>query len=343
MRKIHSVLACAIAVLVPSVAFADGASRDSASAQALFEEGKRLMNAGDFAVACPKLAESHRLDPSGGTMLHLALCHMKEGKTATAWLEFNQALSTARRDRRADRETFARARIAELEPRLSRLTVAVDSVARVDGLVVKRDATPIGEATWGQAVPVDPGEHDVTASAPGKKTWSTKVTVKGDGARTAIVVPALEAEASAAPALPASPAPMAAPPASVAVEPAPAPPIDASSWSARKTMALVVGGVGVAGLAVGGVFGLVSKSKHDDADTHCKLGPSGNACDATGVSLDADAVSAGNISTVAFGAGAAALVTGVVLWLTAPSPSSVTVGVGPAPRGAAGLSLHARW
>ena len=65
-----------------------------------------------------KFAESHRLDPSGGTILNLALCHEKEGKLARSWSEFTEAIAFARRDYRADREAEAQDHAGKLEPRL---------------------------------------------------------------------------------------------------------------------------------------------------------------------------------------------------------------------------------
>jgi hypothetical protein len=46
-----------------------------ARAAALFtEEGRQLMAAGDYAAACPKLAESQSLEPAADTALDLGIC-----------------------------------------------------------------------------------------------------------------------------------------------------------------------------------------------------------------------------------------------------------------------------
>ncbi|HVH46275.1 MAG TPA: hypothetical protein VM925_28235, partial [Labilithrix sp.] len=102
---------------------AQPSGQDAATAQALFDEGKRLMGQGKYAEACPKLIESQRIDPGGGTLFAIALCHEGEGKTATAWAEFTSALAEARRDRRADREAAAAEHIRALESKLTRVRV----------------------------------------------------------------------------------------------------------------------------------------------------------------------------------------------------------------------------
>src|SRR5450631_2539890 len=119
--------AFASAVLLPT----GHARADAGTAQALFDEGKRLMQAGKLDEACPKLQKSFEIDPAGGTLLHLASCFEQAGKLASAWLRYNDALSMAKRDHRKDREDAARGKVADLEPRLARLHLVVPDASRV--------------------------------------------------------------------------------------------------------------------------------------------------------------------------------------------------------------------
>src|SRR5882672_1040058 len=95
------------------------------AAESLFVEAKKLMDAGRFAEACPKFADSQRIDPGVGTLLNLALCYERQGKVASAWSTYRAAAAGARTAGQAERESMARQRASALEPRLSRLTVAI--------------------------------------------------------------------------------------------------------------------------------------------------------------------------------------------------------------------------
>src|SRR5262245_2596708 len=122
-RIVCSALCAAMAAVAP--ALAEPTATERAMADSLFNEAKKLLARGKPPEACAKLAESYKLDPAGGTLLNLGMCHEIEGKTATAWTEFELALALARKSRRADREKAAREHMTALEPRMSRITVTV--------------------------------------------------------------------------------------------------------------------------------------------------------------------------------------------------------------------------
>jgi tetratricopeptide (TPR) repeat protein len=136
---------------------AEPSPADKSLATALFQQGRALLEQGRIAEACRKLEESQRLDPGGGTLLNLALCHEHEGRTATAWAEFTEAIGFARRDGRTQRVEIAETHIEQLEPKLCRMEIVVPSAADVPGLEVLRDGSPIGRAAWGAPMPIDPG------------------------------------------------------------------------------------------------------------------------------------------------------------------------------------------
>jgi hypothetical protein len=164
--------------------------REEQLAQALFEEGRALMDKRRYAEACPKLKESQRLDPGGGTLLNLAICHEKEGKLATAKADYEEALAIAMRDARKDRQAIARARLTALEPTVPRLRVSVVSAADTPGLEIKLDGLVLRRAAWGVATPVDPGPHRLEASASGRAAWSMPITLQ-PSQKKSIEVPAL--------------------------------------------------------------------------------------------------------------------------------------------------------
>jgi hypothetical protein len=164
--------------------------REEQLAQALFEEGRGLMDRKRYAEACAKLKESQRLDPGGGTLLNLAICHEKEGKLATAKADYEEALAIATRDARKDRLAIARTRLAALEPTVPRISVSVGSGADVPGLELRLDGLVLRRAAWGVAAPVDPGAHRIEASAPGRAGWSMPITLQ-PSQKKSVEVPAL--------------------------------------------------------------------------------------------------------------------------------------------------------
>ena len=328
-----------LAAVMASAPLARAQGGSEAAATALFDEGRRLMAAHKFAEACPKLAESERLAPSGGTLLNLADCYEHTGQTASAWVAWKDVASRANAAGKSDVEKRALAKAAALEPALARLTIAVDAASDVPGLDVKRDGVALGHTEFGVAIPVNPGPHVVEATAPKKKSFSAKVDVAAKQADARLTV-TMEDDATAGAPPPPPPGPEAPPP----TLPATPPPAPAPGASGLKTVGLVVGGVGIAGLVVGSLFGLDAKSKNDQAlqPQNCRTS---TLCTQNGLNLTSDAKAAASRATIAFVAGGVLVAGGVVLWLVAPSSSAQT-GLRVAPllsASAGGLSLDGGW
>src|SRR5215472_3170324 len=124
-RTAPAFLTAVILVTMAGSAAAQPAPSDVALAESLFREGRQLINAGKTSEACGKFAESERLDPQIGTELNLALCHEKEGKTASAWGEFNDVAQQATLPADKDRGEFARRHASDIEKKLSRVRLTV--------------------------------------------------------------------------------------------------------------------------------------------------------------------------------------------------------------------------
>ena len=297
------------ALCMVCLAYAPRARADASTtavAEKLFEDAKAAMAKDDYASACPKLAESHRLDPAtGGTLLSLAVCHEKMGRTASAWAEFEEAVQLARRFGRPDRERFARERADTLRRSVSMLTLLV-AHAGTAGFTITLDGVEIGQAAWG-SIPIDPGDHTLKARASGKRPWSTRVIIGASRETPTIAVPILEDE------------PVAPPPTRPSL---PRPTVEPPGGHSRRVAGFVIGGVGVAGVAVGSAFGLVALHLNDASKQNCDASSrmaSASACGADTVGQRAlvDA----NISNVGFGIGIAGLALGTYLVLTSPSPA----------------------
>ena len=292
---------------------------DSAAAQALYDQAKRLLQEGKAAEACPKLEESQRLDPGSGTLLNLARCYEQTARLASAWTKYLEAAAAAAGSGNVQREKEARARAAALRPTLSELVIEVSEAAKaVSGLEITRDGERVGSAQWGVPIPADTGEHRVAASAPGRETWQSVVVVKGPGGTFTTTIPALATVGGSAPVVVST-----APAPTGAAEPA----RSTGGLGTQRTVALVAGGVGVVGVVVGSIFGIKSKSDHDEAEKYCD---GGRCTDARGVSAGNAAHSAGNVSTVAMIVGGVGLAAGVTLWLTAPkAPATAALKLAP--------------
>jgi len=173
-----------------SPSLAQPKARDAAAAEELFAEARKLVEAGDYAAGCPKFEASLALYPSASTRLNIAACHEHQGKIATAIADYREALvlnrSTIGEERKKKLEVVAREGIRTLEPRLPRLRIVI--AAQPSGLEVTRDGARLPLAVLGEALPIDPGLHGVSARAPGYRSETREVTLE-EGKTTTVDLP----------------------------------------------------------------------------------------------------------------------------------------------------------
>jgi hypothetical protein len=293
-RRFTATLVGAAMSFAAGAASGEPSAADRAAAESLFQDGRRLLEAGDVATACVKFAESQRLAPALGSLLNLAACHEREGKIASAWIEFSEAATLSERAGESERAAFATERANALARELATVTVTVRGTE--PGRVVTLDEREVRAATFGTAIPIDPGEHVVKASAPGKAPFVRTFSVARGRSATSIEVPELSAAA-----------PPISKPATTAAAGATATPSAANAEPAQPELwpLLVTGGVGVAGMAVGTVFGLKTFAEKETVDRECP--PSEHPyCSSEGLAANERAHDAALISTIGFGVGAVA-------------------------------------
>ena len=299
-RRTWTSIAAISALIVIGVA--GHAHAQSAEAEALFNDGDKLFKQGKLEQACDAFDASNRIESRAGTLIRLGECREKTNKLASAWSAYKDALT---RVKDPHKQKVASERVAALEPRLSHLTVAVPADARVDGLALTRNGKPIDPGLWNRAVPIDGGDYEIAANAPGRVAWQGTATVPIEGSSITISVPAL-AEV---------PKPVAPPP--VAVKPhepdEPAPP---GMFTTKRTVAVVVLAVGVGAVVSGALLGNSAKTKQHDAYAlcanpaiACPEADQANSLIATGHdrALEAD---------VGFAIGAVAAIVAGTLWLS---------------------------
>jgi hypothetical protein len=299
-----------LALLSP---IARGQDRDPVVADALLREGHKAADAGNLGAACLKIAESYRLDPIPGALFDLADCEERQGRLAAAWIDYRKAVDAlAPGDARL---AVAKTKVESLEKRLARLTIRLGARA-APGTVVKRDGVDIGKSALGVAIPADPGKHVVVVSQ-GARERRYEVVV-GEGESREVV-----ADQPPAAIVSDEPGLLQRPPAMTSVSPeAEAPRAfsgDRGSASNARIFGYVVGGIGVASLAVGVVTRALALGKKSTIDAHCTAA---KVCDRVGLDAVASAQDLQTASTVTLAVGVGGLATGALLILLNPSTSA---------------------
>jgi hypothetical protein len=303
-----------LALGVLDVRFVAAQTHDAAAGEALFQDGRRLMKARDFAAACGKFEESLRLDPASGTLLNLADCEEQLGRTASAWQHW---LTAADQLPAGDkRRTTALAHASAIEKGLARLSVTLAPSAPADA-VVKRDGVALGSGSLGVPLPVDPGRHVVVVSAAGREDREAEVTLRAKEQRTLVVEAGRVSETPAPKTDVARTSNAAAGTSDVWARTSPddADAQRASSSGRAPVAGYALLGVGVVSAGVGAYFGLSALSARRDASAACPQVGSTHRCSAAASgALDKDKQDS-LYADIGFGVGIAAAATGLYLLL----------------------------
>jgi hypothetical protein len=296
---------------------ASPARAQGSAAEALFEEGRKALAAGDLDTACARLRASDQIEPAPGTKANLAECEEQRGRVATAWELDRTALGKLPES--DPRAAIIKQRIAKLEGRLPRIVLTLAAGASPETTVRDGETALGGAGTFGVALPLDPGVHHLSVRAPGRAARTVDVTLAEGKTETVEVAPG-PAEAPPAEKAAVAPAP-AAPPAEASVGP----------W--------VVGGIGVAALVVGAVSGIVVLVERGATPASCMVNTRtcANGSDvAAGNSASNVGSVVGPLTTVGLVLGVAGIAAGGVwLGVRPRARPRARLGVGPVAGGAA--------
>jgi hypothetical protein len=319
---------------------------ERADADELSVAAAALVKKGLFAHACAKYEASARLDPSARRFMTLADCQERAGMIARAWMSFGDAQEWAQSRGDTVLAAAARDQAKRLDAKLGRIEITVPLDNEIEGLQIRHDGALVAPAARGVPIPVDPGLHVVSATAPGRRPWSTTIGLSPGKMTISVVVPFLDEDVESA----SAPSPDASSPTtlpSYEQDPLRSPPEplrlddrDAGRWqrptsrtlppspmrhsefdpdrgSTQRTVGWVLGGAGIAGIAAGTVFAVQALSSRSSLAGSCG---SPAFCEvALRDELETQRAQA-MAANILLSTGIVSLAGGVIVYLTAPSP-----------------------
>jgi len=277
----------AIAVVLVVAARPVRADDNIAKADKLFDEGRALMKS-DLHAACEKFEESLKFNSQAiGTLMNVALCDEKLGRTASAVAKFAEARDRAKEGNMDVHLKAAEERLAELAPRVPHVKIVFAEPPLPDTNIVLGDKV-IAMADIGD-IPIDPGEHKLVVSAPKHLPYETKVRI-AEAEHRDVTVPALQ---------------------------------DAIRVGSRRTVGKIVTITGGVFIASGIIIGVLANNRYEDqfdgAPPNCERAT--KQCNPNGQTETERARTLGVVGTVVGGVGVAAAAVGLYLWIRSPKES----------------------
>jgi hypothetical protein len=275
----------AIAVVLVVAVRPVRADDNIAKADKLFDEGRALMKS-DLHAACEKFEESLKFNSQAiGTLMNVALCDEKLGRTASAAAKFAEARDRAKEGNMEVHLKAAEERLAELAPRVPHVRIVFAEPPLVGTSIVIGDKV-IAMADIGD-IPMDPGEHALVVSAPKHLPYQTKVRI-AEGEHRDVTVPALQ-----------------------------------GAVGSGRTVGKIVTISGGVFIASGIIIGVLANNRYEDqfdgAPANCNR--TTKECNGNGQTETERARTLGVVGTVVGGVGVAAAAVGLYLWIRAPKES----------------------
>ncbi len=206
-------------------------------AEVAFAQGRELLDAGKPAEACARFEESIKLDPdAAGTLLNLGLCSQRLGRTATALAWFRKAQFRSAETSMTDYEDVAKNSTFMLAVRVPTLRILVSAKAPT-GFTVFLDNKQVADIELGK-VEVDPGPHAVELRSPAATPVRVDITLNDGDKRDVTLAP---------------------PPPKVVF-------VDVDRGVARRRLAYIIGGAGLAMWGGSLAVSLVARSDYRSSD-----------------------------------------------------------------------------
>lgn len=170
-RHAATFLSLALALLVlfaqPRTAHAE-TEEDLAAARGLFDLGKELAAAGRWGEARARFEDALKLKRSALILYSLALAQRNTGKLVDARESYEAFLAEPVTPATKEFVDPAKKMIAEIEPQIGRVTVKIrPALSWLEGVSVTVDGVEVPLSELRAPIPVDPGEHDLVATAKG--------------------------------------------------------------------------------------------------------------------------------------------------------------------------------
>ena len=291
MRPSRSLSICVagLALLTSYVARADGPDEHArAEARSLASQGDDAFSRGRCDLAVPLWKQAERRFHAPTLLFRVARCQTILGKVvdAAATLEaiVGEKLGPSAPPPFLEAQRDAAAELASVKARIATLEIAIEIRGAGATPIVTVDDAP-APAAGAHTFAVDPGAHRVRVSARDAVWEQTVQLVDGEKRVVRVALSTMQAKA-------------------------PLPP--------QRLVGYVLGGVGIASMAVGGVFGANAVSDQHALRDQC--GADGHACPSGTQSQISALRTKALVADLAIGGGAAVFFAGAVVVLTAPTP-----------------------